>query len=142
MVQGNGHAFPFKVSEINIFPEEPFKWAHSMFYFLQCGACWLWNGNLKCDTSILTSSGVLFNSSSLNPINFLAQRKCRAPLWWFCLAPSWAFVNQVLNFKQMKLIGEPENNKHQCSFHFSKKIFQIVDFKLCIYIKKQSFRRD
>lgn len=97
MVQGNGHAFPFKVSEINIFLKNHLNELASMFYFLQCGACWLWNGNPEMWYIHLNQLRVLFNSSSLNPINFLAQRKCRTPLWWFCLG-LMAFVNQALNF--------------------------------------------
>ena len=141
MVQGNGHAFPFKVSEINIFLKNHLNELASMFYFLQCGACWLWNGNPEMWYIHLNQLRVLFNSSSLNPINFLAQRKCRAPLWWLCLA-LMAFVNQVLNFTN-EAYWWMKNVTSISEATFQKKIFQIVDFKtMYIYIKKTVLRRD
>lgn len=77
---GNGHAFPFKVSEINVFPKNHLNKLPSMFCFMKCGTCQLWNGNSEMWYIHLNQLRVLFNSSSFNPINFHAQRKFRAPL--------------------------------------------------------------
>lgn len=39
MAQGNGHSFPFKVSEISVFLKNHLNKLPSMFYFMKCGAC-------------------------------------------------------------------------------------------------------
>lgn len=65
-----------------------------MFYFIKRGAGRLWNGKPEMRYIHLNQLRVWLNSSSFNPINSQAQRKCRAPL-----CPGlMAFVNQVLNF--------------------------------------------
>lgn len=94
---GNGHEFLFKVSEASVLLKNHLSKLTSMFYFMQCGACGLWNGNPEMWSIHLNQLRALFNSSSLNPINSHAQRKCRAALWWLCPG-LMTFVNQVLNF--------------------------------------------
>lgn len=121
---GNGHAFPFQCSEINVFLKNHLNKLTSMFYFINRGAGWLWNGKPEMWYIHLNQLRVWFNSSSFNPINSQAQRKCRAPL-----SPGlMAFVNQVLNFTN-KAPWLTENITSISGATFQKEYFRLFTLR-------------
>lgn len=105
----------------------------SMFYFMKCGAGRLRNGTPEMWYIHLNQLRVLFNSSSLNPINSPAQRKRRAPLWW-CCPGLMAFVNQVLNFTN-KAYWLSKNITSISEATFQKEYFRL-------FTLRKALRRD
>lgn len=135
--RGNGHMFPFQGSEISVFLKNHLNKLTSRFYFIKWGVGRLWNGKPEMWYIHLNQLRVWFNSSSFNPINSHAQRKCRAPL-----CPGlMAFVNQVLNFtnkaywliKIITSISEAIFQKEYLRlFTLSKVLRRIDEFNQCI----------
>lgn len=94
--RGDGHRIHFKVSKMNVRKHSHWNELTGVFYFEKCGACPLWNANLKCDPSSLTSSGFYSIPQALILLAPCTKEMQGSSL--MTLPGLLASVNHILNF--------------------------------------------